>query len=92
LVRAAHDAGRAIVLDLVYNHLIGSPLQVLARDVYVSGETQWGDMVYFAHPAAREFFRQATVIFGIYSVSTAFGSTPPRPSLTEERSSAAPNM
>jgi 1,4-alpha-glucan branching enzyme len=61
MVRAAHDASRAIILDLVYNHLIESPLQVLARDVYVSGATQWGDMVYFAHPAACEFFRQATV-------------------------------
>lgn len=61
LARAAHDASRAVILDLVYNHLIESPLQVLARDVYVSGATQWGDMVYFAHPAACEFFRQATV-------------------------------
>ncbi len=61
MVRAAHDASRAVMLDLVYNHVIGSPLQVLARDVYVSGATQWGDMVYFAHPAACEFFRQATV-------------------------------
>jgi len=61
LIRAAHDASRAVILDLVYNHLIESPLQVLARDVYVSGATQWGDMVYFAHPAACEFFRQATV-------------------------------
>lgn len=61
MVRAAHDAGRAVVLDLVYNHMTGSPLQVLARDVYASGETVWGDMIYFAHPAACEFFRQATV-------------------------------
>src|ERR1039458_5198970 len=61
LVRAAHDASRAVVLDLVYNHLVDSPLQALARDVYVNGATQWGDMVYFAHPAACEFFRQATV-------------------------------
>jgi 1,4-alpha-glucan branching enzyme len=61
LVRGAHDAGRGIVADLVYNHLVDSPLQAIARDVYVSGATQWGDMVYFAHPAACEFFRQATV-------------------------------
>ncbi len=61
MVRAAHDAGRGVVLDLVYNHMTGSPLQVLARDVYASGETVWGDMIYFAHPAACEFFRQATV-------------------------------
>jgi len=69
LVRAAHDASRAIVLDLVYNHFVDSPLQVLARDVYVSGATAWGDMVYFAHPAACEFFRQATVyLFSLFQL------------------------
>ena len=69
LVRAAHDASRAVVLDLVYNHLVDSPLQALARDVYVNGATQWGDMVYFAHPAACEFFRQATVyLFSLFQL------------------------
>jgi 1,4-alpha-glucan branching enzyme len=69
LVRAAHDASRAIILDLVYNHLVDSPLQALARDVYVSGATQWGDMVYFAHPSACEFFRQATVyLFSLFQL------------------------
>ncbi len=69
LVRAAHDASRAIILDLVYNHVVDSPLQALARDVYVSGATQWGDMVYFAHPAACEFFRQATVyLFSLFQL------------------------
>jgi 1,4-alpha-glucan branching enzyme len=69
MVRAAHDASRAVVLDLVYNHLVDSPLQALARDVYVSGATQWGDMVYFAHPAACEFFRQATVyLFSLFQL------------------------
>jgi 1,4-alpha-glucan branching enzyme len=69
MVRAAHDASRAVVLDLVYNHLVDSPLQALARDVYVSGATQWGDMVYFAHPAACEYFRQATVyLFSLFQL------------------------
>ena len=69
LVRAAHDASRAVVLDLVYNHLVDSPLQAVARDVYVSGATQWGDMVYFAHPAACEYFRQATVyLFSLFQL------------------------
>ena len=69
LVGAAHDASRAIVLDLVYNHMVDSPLQVLARDVYVSGATQWGDMFYFAHPAACEFFRQATIyLFSLFQI------------------------
>ena len=44
-------------------------VQALARDVYVSGATQWGDMVYFAHPAACEFFRQATVyLFSLFQL------------------------
>ena len=59
LVRACHDNGRAVVVDLVLNHLIQSPLQELACSVYVSGKTVWGDMVHYAHPAAVEFFRQA---------------------------------
>jgi 1,4-alpha-glucan branching enzyme len=61
LVRASHDAGRAVLLDVVFNHMMESPLQALARSVYVSGETAWGDMVHYAHPAAVEFFRQALV-------------------------------
>lgn len=61
LVRTCHDQGRAVLLDVVFNHMMESPLQVLAHDVYVSGETAWGDMVYYAHPAAIEFFRQALV-------------------------------
>jgi 1,4-alpha-glucan branching enzyme len=69
LVRAAHDASRSVALDLVYNHMVDSPLQALARDVYVNGATQWGDMVYFAHPAAGEFFRQATVyLFSLFQL------------------------
>jgi 1,4-alpha-glucan branching enzyme len=61
MVRVAHDASRGVVLDVVYNHMMESPLQVIARDVYVSGETAWGDMVHYLHPASREFFRQALV-------------------------------
>jgi hypothetical protein len=61
LVRAAHDAGRAVLLDVEFNHVVASPLQAIARDVYVDGETQWGDMINYDHPAAREFIRQALV-------------------------------
>ena len=62
-VRAAHDAGKAVMLDLVYNHLDDSPLQVVGPVAYVDGATQWGPMVNFDHPAAMEHFRQATVYF-----------------------------
>lgn len=58
-VRASHDAGKAVMLDVVFNHMVQSPLQAVARDVYVDGETLWGDMVNYDHPAAVEYFRQA---------------------------------
>jgi 1,4-alpha-glucan branching enzyme len=60
-VAAAHAAGKGVILDLVYNHLEQSPLQALAGDVYTDGETEWGAQVNYDHPAAMEFFRQATV-------------------------------
>jgi 1,4-alpha-glucan branching enzyme len=61
MVCASHDAGKAVLLDLVYNHFVDSPLQAVARDLYADGETEWGDMVNYDHPMAREFFCQALV-------------------------------
>jgi 1,4-alpha-glucan branching enzyme len=60
-VRACHDTGKGVMLDLVFNHMNDSPLQYVARDVYVKGETNWGDMVNYGHPMTLEFFRQALV-------------------------------
>jgi len=60
-VAAAHAAGKGVVLDVVYNHMEQSPLQALAGDVYVDGETWWGAQVNYDHPSCMEFFRQATV-------------------------------
>jgi 1,4-alpha-glucan branching enzyme len=60
-VRAAHDAGKGVMLDVVFNHMNDSALQQVARDVYVDGETNWGDMVNYDHPLAVEFFRQALI-------------------------------
>jgi 1,4-alpha-glucan branching enzyme len=60
-VRACHDAAKAVMLDVVFNHMNDSPLQYVARDVYVKGETNWGDMVNYGHPMVLEFFRQALV-------------------------------
>lgn len=60
-VGAAHRAGKALVLDVVFNHLTDTPMQALARDVFADGQTQWGDMVNYDHPACLEFFRQALV-------------------------------
>ncbi len=60
-VRASHNTGKAVFLDLVYNHFVDSPLQAVARDLYTDGETEWGDMVNYDHPIVKEFFRQALV-------------------------------
>jgi 1,4-alpha-glucan branching enzyme len=60
LVRAAHAAGRGVLLDLVYNHCNDSPLTRIARDVYRNGDA-WGDKINNAHPMVVEFLRQATV-------------------------------
>lgn len=60
-VRASHDAGKAILIDVVYNHITDSPLQQIARDTYADGETEWGDMVNFDNPETVEYFRQALV-------------------------------
>jgi 1,4-alpha-glucan branching enzyme len=60
LVKAAHAAGRGVLLDVVYNHMNDSPLTLVARDVYRNGDA-WGDRINNAHPMVKEFFRQATV-------------------------------
>jgi 1,4-alpha-glucan branching enzyme len=61
LVEQAHQAGKGIMMDVVFNHVVESPLQALAKDVYVDGETEWGDEINYDHPMCREFFRQAMV-------------------------------
>jgi 1,4-alpha-glucan branching enzyme len=60
LVNAAHAAGRAVMLDLVYNHSQDSPLMKVARDVYRNGDA-WGDRMNSGHPMVQEFLRQAVV-------------------------------
>ncbi len=59
-VNAAHAAGRGVFLDMVYNHMLDSPLTAIATDVYRNGDA-WGDRIFNAHPMVKEFFRQATV-------------------------------
>src|SRR5208337_437788 len=60
LASAAHANERAVLLDLVYNHMNDSPLTQIARDVYRNGDA-WGDRINSGHPMVREFFRQAIV-------------------------------
>lgn len=59
-VDAAHEAEKAVILDVVYNHSQASPLMKIARDVYRNGEA-WGDRMNCGHPMVLEFLRQATI-------------------------------
>jgi len=58
-VNAAHQGGRAVFLDLVYNHSLGSPLMQIAPDVYRNGNYD-GDRMNCGHPMVLEHLRQAT--------------------------------
>ena len=60
LINAAHDAGKGVILDIVYNHSLDSPLMKIARDVYRNGDN-FGDQMNCGHPLVIEFLRQAIV-------------------------------
>ncbi|HEX4351109.1 MAG TPA: alpha-amylase family glycosyl hydrolase [Verrucomicrobiae bacterium] len=59
-VNTAHQNGRAVTLDVVYNHSLGSSLMQIAPDVYRNGDYD-GDRMNCGHPMMGEFFRQATI-------------------------------
>ena len=59
-VNAAHASGRGVMLDLVYNHSLGSSLMSIAPDVYRNGDYD-GDRMNCGHPMVGEYFRQASV-------------------------------
>jgi 1,4-alpha-glucan branching enzyme len=59
-VKAAHQSGRAVLLDVVYNHSLGSSLMKIAPDVYRNGDYD-GDRMNCGHPMVLEFLRQATL-------------------------------
>ena len=59
-VNTAHAKGRAVTLDVVYNHSLGSSLMQIAPDVYRNGDYD-GDRMNCGHPMVGEFFRQATI-------------------------------
>jgi hypothetical protein len=60
MIDAAHESGRGVILDVVYNHSLDSPLMRIARDVYRNGDS-YGDRMNCGHPMVREFLRQATL-------------------------------
>ncbi|MDB5348524.1 MAG: 1,4-alpha-glucan branching protein [Schlesneria sp.] len=60
LINAAHGAGKGVILDVVYNHSLDSPLMKIARDVYRNGDN-FGDKMNSGHPVVIEFLRQAIV-------------------------------
>ena len=59
-VNAAHASGRAVLLDVVYNHSLGSPLMKIAPDVFRNGDYD-GDRMNCGHPMVLEHLRQATL-------------------------------
>lgn len=67
-VDAAHQNGRAVMLDVVYNHSLDSPLMQIAPEVYSNGQYD-GARMNCGHPMVLEHLRQATVVlcrtFGI---------------------------
>ena len=60
MIDAAHQSNRGVILDVVYNHSLDSPLMKIARDVYRNGDS-YGDRMNCGHPMVREFLRQATI-------------------------------
>ena len=59
-VNTAHQNERGVVLDVVYNHSLDSPLMKIAHDVYRNGDA-YGDRMNCGHPMVLEFLRQATI-------------------------------
>lgn len=59
-VNAAHANGRGVMLDVVYNHSLGSSLMKIAPDVYRAGDYD-GDLMNCGHPMAGEYFRQLSI-------------------------------
>jgi len=59
-VNTAHAKGRGVMLDMVYNHSLGSSLMQIAPDVYRNGDYD-GDRMNCGHPMVLEYFRQATI-------------------------------
>ncbi|WP_161629848.1 alpha-amylase family glycosyl hydrolase [Desulfogranum japonicum] len=65
LVDACHQNGKAVLLDVVFNHASTSDnvLWSVARDSFFDGDTEWGAMINFDHPQVMHFFERNLVHF-----------------------------
>ncbi len=65
LVDAAHEQGRAVLLDVVFNHAGtgDNVLWAVAGESFFDGDTDWGAMINFDNPLAVHFFTQNLVHF-----------------------------
>jgi 1,4-alpha-glucan branching enzyme len=60
LIDTAHKKGKAVIMDLVYNHASNRDniLYTIDKETYFKGDTKWGAMINFKNDIARHFFIQ----------------------------------
>jgi len=65
LINAAHEAGIAVILDLVFNHTSNTDnwLWIIDHEAYFEGNTPWGNRLDTAHPMVKRLGKDAIELF-----------------------------